>query len=133
MDLGDKIQPHYHPNTDKVKLNFYDVTESFIVEKYREYISHLHGGIFDVHFDVSQSEIEFEDTNNESIFSDSYPWFVHGNPMDLKLDKNSLDNIDELDHNCTITFTKDNNPLSVKVSSLSESCQQAVLNYVNHQ
>ena len=133
MDLGDKIHPHYHPNTDKLKLNFYDITESFVVDKHKEYIHHLHGSMFDTETDASQSEIEFEDTNNESIFSDNYPWFVHGNPMGLKLDKNSLDNIDDLDHNCIITFTKDNQPLSVKVSSLSKSCQQAVLNYVNHQ
>lgn len=133
MDLGDKIQPYYHPNTNKLKLNFYDITESFVVDKHKEYTHHLYGGMFDTEIDVSQSEMEFEDANDESIFSDSYPWFVHGNPMNLKLDKNSLDNIDDLDHNCIITFTKDNQPLSVKVSSLSKSCQQAVLNYVNHQ
>jgi hypothetical protein len=133
MDLGDKIDPHYHPNTDKLKLNFYDITESFVVQRHKEYIHHLYGDMFDNPTDASQSEIEFEGKNNESIFSDDYPWSVHGNPMDLKLDKNSLDNIDDLDYDCIITFTKDNQPLSVKVSSLSKSCQQAVLNYVNHQ
>ena len=121
----------------KLKLNFYDITKSFVLEKHKEYEAHLYGSLFftkeEASDDLSQSEIEFVETTNESIFSETYPWIVHGEPINIVLPKNSLDNIEDLDHNCTITFTKDNNALSVKVSSLNQSCQQAVFNYINHQ
>jgi hypothetical protein len=133
MDLGDKIVPHYHSNSNKVKLFFYDISKEFLLQKHKEYSSHLYGDMFDNPTNVSQSEIQFQDPTNESIFSETYPWIVYGEPINIVLPKNSLDNIEDLDHNCTITFTKDNNALSVKVSSLNQSCQQAVFNYINHQ
>lgn len=126
MDLGDQVEPHYHKNGNSVKLYFYDITEDFVKAKHDEYLSTLFGNALG-----DQSEMDFSN-HNVSIFSEDYPWIVHDQELSMVLPRNSLDNVDYLDDNCVITFMKDSNPLSVKVSSLDGVCQQAIFNFLRN-
>lgn len=134
----DKKVPVHH-ETGRVKMYFYKFTTTELEFKYSEFMKSKHSieGSYEDFFEpknnAEQSTLALEHSNISSIFSETYPWIVYGNRINMVLPNFALDNVDSLDHNCTITFTKDSQPLSVKISSLDKSCQQAILNYIDNQ